>query len=69
MPKYFTAIIVNEIPGMPLQFIKYRNIPESKLEKLKKYVAKAFPLVHHVNLYRKENRQFYEQIKRKDIFP
>lgn len=68
MPKYFNAIIVNQIPGMTQpQFVKYHNIPESKLSKLCRYALKTFPGVHHINLYRRETKQFVRQLKRGDI--
>lgn len=68
MPKYFTAIIVNQVPGIEQpQFVKYRNIPENKVQKLCRYALKTFPGVHHINLYRKETKQFFQQLKRNEI--
>lgn len=68
MPKYFTAIIVNKVPGVnTLQFVKYHNIPESKISKLCRHTLKTFQGVDHINLYEKFTKRFYKQLKRQEI--
>lgn len=64
----FTAIIVNNLPGMSQpQFIKYRNVPKDKLQGLCKYTSKTFPGVSHINLYEKSTKRFVVQLKRENI--
>lgn len=66
MPKYFTAIIVCDAPGGREQFLKYRNIPQSKEKKLMKFAASR-PGVHHVNLYDRDTKKFVKQIKKQEL--
>jgi hypothetical protein len=68
MAKLFTAIIVNQVPGFNQpQFVKYRNIPESKMVKLCAYVRKTFQGYSHINLYEKRSKAFVKQLNKADI--
>lgn len=68
MEKYFTAIIVSKVPGCSQpQFVKYRNIPPNKIDKLIKFVGKTFPDCDHINLYDKHTKQFERQISSKEL--
>lgn len=62
----FTAIIVSNVNGVE-QFVKYRNIPKNRFNKLAKYANKTFPGLHHINLYEKDTKRFYKQLKKTDI--
>jgi hypothetical protein len=68
MPNYFTAIIVNQVRNSSEpQFVKYRNIPGSKIAKLCKFTMGNFPGVHHINLYSKDTKKFFRQLNRSQI--
>lgn len=62
----FSAIIVSEVNGVQ-QFVKYRNIPKNRFPSLCKYASKTFAGLHHINLYEKGTKRFYQQLKKTDI--
>jgi hypothetical protein len=69
MTKYFTVIVVCQLPGVGEQFLKYRNVAPSKLKSFWSFAGKLKGL-HHVNFYDKnkpKGKNFVKQVRADEI--